>query len=314
MGSRYGGIKQLERIGPHGETLIDYSIHNAIQAGYSKIVLVIRKEIEAAIRQFFENKLPSHVTMDFVYQEIDAIPPSFSLPKDRSKPWGTGHAILLCKEQVHESFTMINGDDYYAQEALQSSYDFVHSTDPTRPLYLNVAYRLENTLSSHGSVSRGICNMDKDEMLIDLVEHKKIQCTEDGKIYSVEDGKTYSVGHSATGEAQGGTAGEVTGEMRTPLEPDAITSMNLMSFTPTIFEYLQQGMIAFLEKDLHDASAEFLIPAYVGSLIHEQKAKMKVVQTPAQWLGITYRDDKERVVAGIRALIESGKLPEKVFS
>ncbi len=312
MGSRYGGIKQLERIGPHGETLIDYSIHNAIQAGYSKIVLVIRKEIEAAIRQFFENKLPSHVTMDFVYQEIDAIPPSFSLPKDRSKPWGTGHAILLCKEQVHESFTMINGDDYYAQEALQSSYDFVQSADPTRPLYLNVAYRLENTLSSHGSVSRGICNMDKDAMLIDLVEHKKIQYTEDGKICSIHSG------HSTGEETQEGVAGEVigetTGETRTPLDPDAITSMNLMSFTPTIFEYLQQGMDAFLERDLHDASAEFLIPAYVGSLIHEQKAKMKVVQTQAQWLGITYKDDKERVMAGIQTLIESGKLPKKVFS
>lgn len=289
IGSRYGGLKQLEKLGPNGETLIDYSIYNAIKAGYSAIVMVIRKETEEVIKNFFKNKVPSDLPFYYVFQELDAIPAPFTVPPGRVKPWGTGHALMLCEEHAQGGFTMINGDDYYAYEALKLSHDFLASSNLNSRQYLNLGYKLINTLSSHGTVSRGVCEINKDNKLTDLVEHKKIQYLEDGSIHSITENETAS------------------------LAADAIASMNLMSFTPTIFPLLREGMQDFLTHEMQDIKAEFLVPAYLGTLSKAGRVSIQVIQTDAKWYGITYQEDTQRVKEGIQALIEAGELPAKIW-
>ncbi len=286
MGSRYGGLKQLEKVGPHGESLIEYSIYNALKAGYASIVMIIRKETEEQFHHFFKDRLPSHVQVKYVYQELDALPSGYSVPSGRKKPWGTGHAVVLSKECVAGNFTMINGDDYYAYEALQASHDFLQSSDVHSTHYLNLCYKLGNTLSRNGSVSRGVCEVDSNNILLHLEEHKKIEYAEDGKkIYSVTDTE------------------------KKELQQDTIASMNLMSFTPTIFSLLEEGFNDFLKEHLHEEKAEFLIPAYLGELSMQHKITIHVMQTAAKWYGITYKEDKEKVQDGILSLIEAGKIP-----
>ena len=285
VGSRYGGLKQLEKIGPHGESLIEYSIYNAIKAGYASIVMIIRRETEELFNDFFKKKLPSDICLQYVYQDIDTLPSGYSAPANRKKPWGTGHAVLLSKEYVTGNFTMINGDDYYAYEALQVSHEFLLSCDTNSTQYLNLCYRLGNTLSRNGSVSRGVCKVDSNNILLDIEEHKKIEYVENGKIYSVKDTENEE------------------------LSSDAIASMNLMSFTPTIFSMLEEGFDAFLNKHIHEEKSEFLMPAYLGELSMKNKVEIYVIQTSVKWYGITYKEDKEKVQEGISSLIKNGDIP-----
>ena len=219
IGSRYGGIKQLEKVGPAGESLIDYSIFNALKAGFEKIVFVIRKDIDAQVRSFFAEKISSKIEMHFVHQELKNIPEGFSVPSGRIKPWGTGHAVLVCKNVLGNApFVMINGDDYYAYESLKIAHDFFTSSDIQKPHYAVVGYKLQETLSDFGSVSRGICKADENGNLTYLEEHKRVTKTVQGIVSTHDSGKTVSL----------------TGN-----EP---VSMNLFAFTPAFLEQLQGGL------------------------------------------------------------------------
>lgn len=292
MGSRYGGIKQIEAIGPNNESLIDYSIYNAIQAGFKKIVMVIRKDIEHDIKAFFEGRIPSHIPVHWVFQELDAIPEGFTVPAHRNKPWGTGQALLVCKEVIQEPFAMINGDDYYAYEALQKTASFLTQVDNSSSSYAIVGYELQQTLSDHGSVSRGVCMVDGNNNLTHLHEHKKI-ITKDNKIISEHDDDP------TKNQELSGT------------EP---VSMNLFGFTPTFLTQLETGFTEFLQHNQHEEKEEFFVPAYLGELIHQGRATATLFSTSAQWFGITYQADKPKVEQAIRDLIDNGTYPSPLWS
>ncbi len=290
IGSRYGGIKQLEQVGPEGESLIDYSIFNALKAGFKKIVFVIRKDIEAQIRAFFANKLPSDIEVHFVHQELDDIPAQFSIPQGRTKPWGTGQAVLVCKNVLgSDPFVMINGDDYYAYESLKTAYDFLKQAALEKPHYAVVGYKLKETLSDFGSVSRGVCKADTDGNLTYLEEHKTITRNEQGILSTYDDGRTLSL----------------TGD-----EP---VSMNLFAFTPVFLQQLERGFVEFLQTSSTDLKSEFFVPTYLGELISKDQASAQVLATSAQWFGITYKDDAPLVQARLAALTTQGTYPRPLF-
>lgn len=292
MGSRYGGIKQIESVGPNKESLIDYSIYNAINAGFKKIVMVIRREIKDDVMAFFKGKIPSNIPVEWVYQELNRLPQGYSVPSNRTKPWGTGHAVLICKDVVQEPFAMINGDDYYAYEALQKVATFLNKTDIAKPTYTIVGYELQQTLSPHGSVSRGICQQDEQGNLLFLEENKKIIIDGSGKIISEHE----------TDESKNK---ELTGK-----EP---ASMNLFGFTPLFFEQLEKGFKDFLNTQGQEEKSEFYVPAYLGELVRDNLASAKVLSTGAQWFGITYQADKPVVQAAIKKLIDSNSYPTPLW-
>ncbi len=290
IGSRYGGIKQLEKVGPSGESLIDYSMFNALKAGFQKIVFVIRKDIETQVRSFFSGKTSSEIEMHFVHQELENIPNGLTVPQGRVKPWGTGQAVLVCKEILgNDPFVMINGDDYYAYESLKIAHDFLISADLQKPHYAIVGYKLKETLSDFGSVSRGICKADENGSLTHLEEHKKVIKATEGIISIYDDGKTVSL----------------TGN-----EP---VSMNLFAFTPAFLAQLQTGFDTFLREHADELNAEFFIPAYLGELISKNNASVEVLPSSAQWFGITYKEDAPLVKTRLAELATSGVYPSPLF-
>lgn len=288
MGSRFGGLKQVEPVGPNGEAIIDYSIYDAIKAGFGKVVFVIRESFADAFKEKFDPILKGKIDVDYVFQELDNLPEGFSLPESREKPWGTAHAILVTKNVINEPFCALNADDFYGYNAYKVMAEFLTlSVDPTE--YSMVGYKLSHTLSDYGSVSRGICDVDENDLLRKIVETTKI-LKKDGKIISIE---------------ADGSEKELTG--------DESASMNIWGFKPSVFPILEEKFTDFLKNHIKEPKSEIYIPSVVFDMIQEKKATVKVLKADSPWFGVTYKEDKPRVVAKINKLIEAGEYPEKLY-
>lgn len=292
MGSRYGSLKQMDGVGPHGEAIIDYSIYDAIRAGFGKVVFVIRHLFEKDFREIFTpERFGGKIEVDFVFQELDKLPEGFSLPADRVKPWGTNHAVLMGAEVIkNEPFAVINADDFYGKDAYQTIGDYLRSVSGQRNHYCMVGYEIQNTLSEYGSVSRGICQVDRNGNLVSMVERTQIE-RQDGKIVFKDD----------------------NGQMK-PLDPQTPVSMNLFGFTPDYFEYSLKYFSTYLQENIDNPKAEFYIPIMVNKLVGEGKAQMRVLRSSAQWFGVTYKEDRPSVVKRIADLIAAGVYPEKLWA
>lgn len=284
IGSRFGGgIKQLEPVGPNGEIIIDYSIHDALEAGFNKVVFVIRKDLEKDFDEIIGQRIKKKVNVEYVFQEISNIPSNFyETFKDRAKPWGTGQAILACKDVVHEPFLVINADDYYGKEAYHKAYDYLINNNDETSMCM-VGFVLKNTLSLNGGVTRGVCHV-KDNKLNNIVETKNIEYI---------DGKAVTNG--------------------TELDLDSVVSMNMWGLSPMIFDVLDKGFIDFLENlDKDDLKSEYLLPTIIDNLLHDGRIEVNVLQTKDSWFGVTYKEDKEYVKENIQRLIKEKVYPEKI--
>jgi NDP-sugar pyrophosphorylase family protein len=292
MGSRYGGLKQIEPIGPNGEIIMDYSIYDAIQAGFGKIVIIIKEENEKVFRETIGNKIEEHAQVVYVYQKLSLLPEGYEVPKDRIKPWGTAHAILCCKDVVDTPFAVINADDFYGSSSFQKIHDYLLESKDTDTCYQYsmIGYQLEKTLTKNGHVARGICQRDENGLLLSVVERTKIQQIDD-KIQYTEDDKTW-----------------VT------LPKDSTVSMNVWGFTPSIFGEIEQKFKEFLDEHKEDnLKAEFYIPSVVDALILENKAKVKVLDTDEQWYGVTYIQDKTLVKEAIAKMVDESLLAKSLW-
>jgi UTP-glucose-1-phosphate uridylyltransferase len=288
MGSRYGGIKQMDSFGPNGETIIDYSIYDAITSGFGKVVFIIRESFAEEFKNLFEPKLKGKVKTEYVMQEMDSYTEGFFIPGDRSKPWGTAHAVLCAKEVIHEPFAVINADDFYGRDAFDKAVKFlVEDVSPKE--YCIIGYQLSKTISENGTVSRGVCEVDYEGNLLNIAERTKI-FPEDGKIYYIENA------------------------LKVPLPADTVVSMNFWGFHPDVFDYIQKLFIKFLQENNTNPKAEFFIPIVGDAFIHEGNGKIKVIPTLAQWFGVTYKEDAPHVKEEIEKLIEKGEYPEHLFS
>jgi len=293
MGSRYGGLKQLDGFGPSGETLIDYSVYDAVRAGFGKAVFVIRESFADAFRQTVGERYANHIDVEYVYQEPDRLPPGFSMPPGRIKPWGTGHAILLARDVLHEPFAVINGDDYYGPQGLRACAAFLGSSSAhAAARFCMVGYRLANTLSPSGSVSRGLCERSSDDSLKRVTEMHHIRA-EGGRVLAADPDDPNSA---------------------VELSSDSIVSMNLWGFTPAVFDHLEQQFVTFLQRRAEEPDSEFYIPAVVDRMIRKQQATAHVLTCNAQWFGVTYRQDKPYVEQNIQALVSNGSYPTPLWS
>jgi UTP-glucose-1-phosphate uridylyltransferase len=286
MGSRYGGLKQIDPVGPSGEAIIDYSIYDAIRAGFSKVVFIIRHDIEAAFRESIGKRFAGRVQVDYVFQELNLLPPGFTVPPGRTKPWGTAHAILMAADKVKEPFAAINADDFYGPNSYRM---LAGHLDSGTSDYAMVGFQLKNTLSEYGSVARGICQLDPANYLNGVTELTKIEKAGAAAKYTSEKGEVM------------------------PLTGNEIVSMNIWGFTPNLFNQLRELMVQFLKQSGNEPKSEFYIPTAVNTLVSERKAKVKVLQTPDQWFGVTYREDKPRVVESIQELVKSGAYPANLW-
>ncbi len=287
MGSRYGGLKQIDPVGPSGETIIDYSIFDALRAGFGKLVFVIRKDIEQQFREIVGARFEKRIAVEYAYQELDKLPPGYSLPAGRTKPWGTTHAILMAQGVVNEPFAAINADDFYGQQAYQL---LAHHLTSGTPDYAMVGFILKNTLSAHGSVARGVSRVNADNYLTHIVEMMKIE----------PDGN---------GAKDTGADGSIT-----RLSGEEAVSMNFWGFTPALFPQLHVEFEKFLKRAGGEQKSECYIPATIGELVTTGQAKCKVLRTNDSWFGVTYREDRPQVVESIRQLIAQGKYPEKLWA
>lgn len=288
MGSRYGGLKQIDGLGPNGETIMDYSVFDALRAGFGKIVFVIRKDFEDAFRKAVLSKYEDKVPCEVCFQSIDKVPEGCTYTPERQKPWGTNHAVLMGREVINEPFAVINADDFYGKESFEVLADFLRSVEGKKNEYCMVGYRVMNTLSEHGSVSRGVCVTDKDVYLTDVVERTKIEEVGD-KIVFTEDG------------------------VDTVIDPHTPVSMNMWGFTPEYFDYSLDAFKRFLAEHGQELKSEFYIPTLVNELIKAGKASCKVLDTTAKWFGVTYSEDRPQVVMKINELINKGVYPHKLF-
>ena len=292
MGSRYGGLKQLDGLGPNGETIMDYSIYDAIQAGFGKIVFVIRKDFEDQFREKILAKYEGHIPAELCFQSLAALPEGLSVPEGREKPWGTNHAVLMAKDIIKEPFCVINCDDFYNRDCFKVIGKFLSELpEGSKNNYAMVGFRVGNTLSENGTVARGICSKDDAENLTTVVERTEIMRV-DGKVsYKDEEGKWVAV------------------EDNTPV------SMNVWGFTPDYFEHSEAYFKEFLSdpKNMENLKAEFFIPLMVNKLINDGTATVKVLDTTSKWFGVTYAADRPSVVARIQSLIDEGVYPSKLF-
>ncbi|MDR1762595.1 MAG: nucleotidyltransferase [Dysgonamonadaceae bacterium] len=290
MGSRYGGLKQLDGLGPNGETIMDYSIFDAERGGFGKVVFVIRHSFEEDFRTKILKKYENVLPVEVVFQELDYLPKGFSLPEGREKPWGTNHAVMMGKEAINEPFAVINADDFYGRESFKILAEYLSSLEGKQNDYCMIGYRLGNTLSESGSVARGICEKNDEDFLTTVVERTYIVRDADGIIkYKDENGAMQPVGENVP------------------------VSMNMWGFTPEYFEYSDRQFIDFFNANKDNPKAEFFIPLVVNNLITSGKARVKVLDTPSKWFGVTYKEDRDGVVAKIRELIARGEYPEKLF-
>lgn len=292
MGSRYGGLKQLDGLGPNGETIMDYSIYDAIQAGFGKIVFVIRKDFEDQFREKILSKYEGHIPAELCFQALDDLPEGFSVPEGREKPWGTNHAVLMAKDIIKEPFCVINCDDFYNRDCFMVIGKFLSELpEGSKNRYAMVGFRVGNTLSENGTVARGICSKDADENLTTCVERTEIMRI-DGKVsYKDEQGEWVAVGDN------------------TPV------SMNVWGFTPDYFQHSEEYFKEFLSdpKNMENKKAEFFIPLMVNKLINDGTATVKVLDTTSKWFGVTYAADRQSVVDKIQHLINEGVYPNKLF-
>lgn len=289
MGSRYGGLKQLDGLGPNGETIMDYSIYDAIRAGFGKVVFVIRKSFEADFREVVVNKFKNLIDVDVVFQDITSVPEGFTYNPEREKPWGTNHAVLMGKDVIKEPFAVINADDFYGKESFQVLADFLTSVTGKSNEYCMVGYHVGNTLSESGSVSRGVCVVDENGNLLNVVERTHIEEKSGAIIYLDEKGEEVSI------------------PANTPV------SMNMWGFTPDYFDYSMEFFKEFLVENGQKLKSEFYIPLAVNNLIVDGKASCKVLDTTSKWFGVTYAEDRPQVVLKINELIRKGVYPNQLF-
>jgi len=290
MGSRYGGLKQLDGLGPNGETIMDYSIYDAIRAGFGKVVFVIREWFEQDFREKIISKYESLIPVEIVFQELDKLPEGFQLNKDRVKPWGTNHAVMMGKDVIKEPFLVINADDFYGKESYRIAAEYLQSLENEKNHYFMVGYRIGNTLSESGSVARGICSADAEGFLTSVVERTYIIRDNDGIIKYKDENENF-----------------VAEEENTPV------SMNMWGFTTEYFDYSESLFIEFLNKYQDNLKAEMYIPWVIDRLIEKNQIKVKVLDTPSKWFGVTYSDDRSSVVDKINQLISIGEYPKKLF-
>lgn len=289
LGSRYGGIKQLEPVGPSGEIIMDYSIYDAIEAGFNKVVFIIRKDLEADFKEVIGNRISKQIEVEYVFQELDNLPKGFEKPEGRTKPWGTGQAILSCKGVLKEPFAVINADDYYGKEAFAKVHEYLVQDDLKSNQFCMAGFVLGNTLSDNGTVTRGVCKVNENNQLVDIVETKGIE----------KKGNVVVALNSANEEVT--------------LQEDSAVSMNMWGFTPVILDKLEEGFVTFLEKEGNDLKSEYLLPEVVGDLIKSNQASVTVLKTNDKWFGVTYKEDKDYVVDSFKKLVEEGKYPNKLF-
>ena len=288
MGSRYGGLKQIDGLGPSGETIMDYSVYDALRAGFGKVVFVIRKDFEEAFRKAVISKYADKVPCEVCFQSVDKVPEGCTYNPERTKPWGTNHAVLMAKDLIKEPFAVINADDFYGRESFQVLADYLKSVEGTTGKYCMVGYRVANTLSENGSVSRGVCATDENGYLTDVVERTKIEKVGDKIIYT-EDG------------------------VDTEIAPNSPVSMNMWGFTPEYFEYVEKAFVEFLQARGQELKSEFYIPTLVNDMIRSGEATCKVLDTTSKWFGVTYAEDRPQVVMKINNLVKEGVYPEKLF-
>ncbi len=275
MGSRFGGLKQIEPVGRNNEVLLDFSVYDAVKAGFTKVVFVIKHAIEEDFKAMVGKRIEKIVKVEYVFQENDILPEGFVCPADRVKPWGTSHAILCCKDVVKEPFAVVNADDFYGRTAFQKIADFLKSGTKD---YCMVGYRLANTLTENGHVSRGVCEISENKLAAITERTKIIDCK-----YTEDDGATW-----------------------TPLSPDTIVSMNLWGFMPDIFDYIEEGFIEFLKANIDVPKSEYYLPLTVASLIESGEKQIEVLIAEDKWYGVTYKEDKQNVVDAIGAMIDAG--------
>lgn len=291
MGSRYGGLKQIDPIGPNGEIIIDYSIFDAVKAGFGKVVFVIRKDIEDMFKEHIGSRFEGIIPVEYAYQQLDDLPAGFSVPEGRAKPWGTGHAIFAARDVVKEPFAVINADDFYGESAYALIAEKLSKiTESEKELYSMVGFVLSNTLSENGYVSRGVCELGTNSELTTVVERTNIVKTASGAEATLEDGS------------------------KLPLTGDEVVSMNFWGFTPSLFGYLETMFTDFLKEKGSELKSEFYIPFVVDELIQDGKAEVEVLTSRDSWFGVTYPEDKEAVVNSVRSLVEMGVYPNTLFN
>lgn len=288
MGSRFGGLKQVEPVGPNGEAIIDYTIFDAIRAGFGKVVFVIRQSFADAFKEKFDAKLSGKIDVEYVFQELDNLPKGFTLPEAREKPWGTAHAILVAKNVINEPFCAINADDFYGDGAYQIMANFLNNSVQEQTFSM-IGYQLKNTLSEHGSVSRGMCTVNDNNNLIKIVETHNIFKKEDAAVTIANDGS------------------------ETPLTGNERVSMNFWGFHPSVFKALESKFVQFLETEIDKPKSEMYIPSVVFEMIEKNEVEVKVLEANSPWFGVTYKEDKPIVVNKIKTLINEGVYPEKLW-
>ncbi len=293
MGSRYGGMKQIDPVGPNDQLIIDYSIYDARRAGFKKVVFIIKYEIEEAFKEAIGDRLSKIMEVDYAYQQLDDLPPGYHVPEGRTKPWGTSHAVLAARDIIDGPFAVINADDYYGPEAYQVIYDYLvaHKDEPGE--YCMVGYLLKNTVTDNGSVARGVCVAGDDGFLKDINERTRIEKFEEGIKYTEDEGKTW-----------------------VDLPDDTPVSMNLWGFNAGIMQEMQAQFAGHLDRfyKTNPLKGEFFIPFSVSALINEGKARVKILKSSDKWFGVTYKEDKPEVEAAIRAKTDAGLYPENLWA
>lgn len=294
IGSRFGGgIKQLAPVGPGGEIIMDYSIYDAKEAGFNKVVFIIRHDLEKDFKEIIGDRIKKYIDVDYAFQELDDLPEGFTCPKDRTKPWGTGQALLSVKGLVNEPFIVINADDYYGKEGFKVVYDYMknHMKENGEKLDLCMAgFVLKNTLSDNGGVTRGVCKADADNKLVDVTETFDIEL-KDGVLSAVDENK-----------------------QKRDVDLNDIVSMNMWGLIPKFLDILEEGFPKFLKSMTNELKSEYLLPSVIDEAIKSGKASVEVLKSHDKWFGVTYKEDKELVVNSIRALVDKGVYPEKIFS
>jgi hypothetical protein len=289
MGSRYGGLKQLDGLGPNDETIMDYSIFDAIRGGFGRVVFVIRRDFEADFRAKILNKYENHIPVETVFQSIDKLPKGFSCPETRTKPWGTNHAVLMGKGVIGEPFAVINADDFYGRDSFAVLGKELMTSVGKKNDYCMVGFRVGNTLSESGSVARGVCGTNADGYLSNVVERTAIERI-DGDIQFIDENGQKVI-----------------------LDENVPVSMNMWGFTPDYFDYSEAYFEEFLRENIHNPKSEFFIPLMVNELVTKNIARVKVLDTHSKWFGVTYAADRQGVVDKIRGLIDAGEYPSKLF-
>lgn len=289
MASRYGSMKQIQSFGPSGETIMDYSIYDAIRAGFGKVVFIIREEFAENFKAIFEPKLKGRVETDYVFQSLESFMNGTPVPAERTKPWGTAHAVLCCKGKVNEPFAVINADDYYGRDAFVKAYQFL-TTQCNEKTYCIIGYELKNTLSDNGSVSRGVCEVDADYNLTDINERTSIFRDTDGKI-------TYE---DASGKHE--------------VSEDSVVSMNYFCFHPGFIDVCEQQFAGFIAQHAHEPKAEFFIPTATKHFVQSGKGVIKVIPTSAKWFGVTYKEDAPGVQESVNKLVQAGEYPQNLWA